>query len=214
MDAQQTFGQQFLAREAAAWRDLPPAQYDQTLCALLDEARAAASSDEQVDALFELASTTLRRPGPTLSESRRCAAEHLLSLATRTPDPARLARLRLLFLLAWLQLGALVERGPESVAVAPSLPEGVVLPAGAALEAIADPALREAAHELAARHAEKVERWNAKQRALGHLQQLASSYRAARSTLGDNVASEELEAAMVLAPGLPVELREGLAGAA
>lgn len=203
--------QQLLEREAEAWRDLPPAEYDHALCRMLDDINAAPHSSERVDALLALASETLRRNGPTLTESRFRCAESLLALVPAVSEPALLLRIRLLFLLAWLRLGAVVEHGPESISVTPRLPPGVVLPDGADLAAISDPALREQAREAAVRHGEAVERWNAKQRALGYLHRLASLVHSASATFKDGGnPTKELVAAMSLAPGLPFALRRSL----
>jgi hypothetical protein len=77
-------------------------------------------------------------------------------------------------------------------------------------ERISCPALREQVREMAVRHSEAVERWNARQHALGHFRLLAL-LRAARPVFGDDQdASKELAAAMSLAPGLPSALRQML----
>jgi hypothetical protein len=200
-----------LERETQAWRTLMPAEYDRAICGMLDDISAAPHSAERADAFLALASATLRRNGPTLTESRACVAENLLALVAVVSEPALHSRIRLLFLLAWLRLGAAVECGPESISVAPGLPPGVVLPDGADPATIADPTLREQAREAAVCHGEAVERWNAKQRALGHLHRLATLIRAARLTFRDDEnATKELVAAMSLAPGVPLALRRSL----
>jgi len=200
--------QQLLEREAQAWRDLPPAEYDRAVCGMLDDVGAAPHSPERVDALLALAGATLRRNGPTLTESPACCAERLLALGSAVSEPALHWRIGMLFLLAWLQLGAAVERGPESISVAPALPPGVALPNGVDPAAIADPALREQAREDVQRHREAAERWNAKQRALGHLTRLATLARASRGAFGDDGdAARELAAAMSLVSGLSAARR-------
>jgi hypothetical protein len=199
---------QLLEREARTWRGVPPAEYDHILCGMLDEVSAAPPSTERVEALLALAGATLRRNGPTLTESRACCAEHLLALVPSVSEPALHLRIRLLFLLAWLQLGTVVTRGPESISMTPDLP-GIALPYGVDPEQIADPTLREQAREMAVRHSEAVERWNAKQHALGHLHRLATLLRAARPVFRDDEdASKELAAAMSLAAGVPSALRQ------
>lgn len=200
--------QQLLEKEAEAWRDLPPAEYDHVLCGMFDDVSDVPHSAEQVDALLALASETLRRNEPTLTESRFRCVESLLALVSSVSELALFLRISPLFLLAWLRLGAVVERGPESISVTPSLPPGVVLPDGADPAAIGEPALNEQAREAAMRHDEAVERWNAKQRALGHLHRLASLVRSARVIFKDEKnLTKELVAAMSLAPGLPSALR-------
>jgi hypothetical protein len=200
--------QKLLVREAEALRDLSPAEFDLVTCGILDEISAAPPSAERVEALLALSSVTLRRNGPTLTESRACCAEHLLSLVSETSEPALHLRIRLLFLLAWLQLGSVVERGPDSISVTPTLPPGAALENGADPAEIADPALREQARVTVESHGKTVAHWNAKQRALGHLFRLATLVRAARPSFRDEEdAARELAAAMSLAPGLPPALR-------
>ena len=80
----------------------------------------------------------------------------------------------------WRQFGTAVACGLDSISVTPDLPPGIVLPNGVDPEEISDPALREQAREMAVRHSEAVERWNARQRALGHLHRLATLLRATR----------------------------------
>ncbi|MEA2943320.1 MAG: hypothetical protein QOD09_3849 [Bradyrhizobium sp.] len=209
--AQGALARQLLEQETQAWRGMAPAQYDHIICGLLDQASAAPPSAEAAEALLALASATLRRNGPILTESRARCAEHLLALVGSVSEPALQLRIRLLLLLAWLQLGTVVARAPQSVSMTPDLPPGVMLPNGADPEAISDPGLREQAREMAVRHSEAVERWNARQRALGHLHRLATLLRAARPVFADDEdASKELAAAMSLAPGLPSALRQQL----
>lgn len=199
---------ELLERETKAWRDFSPAEYSLAICGILSEISAAPSSAEQVEALLALSSATLRRNGPTLIDSRACCAEQLLDLVPETSEPALHLRILLLLLLAWLHLASVVESGPENISVSPALPPGVALPEGADLAEISDPALREQARESAEDHEKTVERWNAKQRALGHLYHLATSVRAARPRFRDDEnAAQELAVAMSLAPGLPPELR-------
>jgi len=163
---------------------------------------------QRTEALLELIRVTLRRQAPTLTESRAACAERLLQSGTSTSDPARFGTLAPLFLTAWLQLAAAVEHRPESVSLTPPLPPGVLLPSGADPAEIADPALREQAETAVARHQEEIDRWNAKQRALGHLVRLAVLLRASRSAFGE--AARDLALAMSLAPGLPPKLRSQL----
>jgi hypothetical protein len=182
---------------------------------MLDDLGAAPDLAERVDTVLAVAGAMLRRDGPTLTESQACCAEHLLALFSAGSELALRLHLRLLFLLAWLRLGAAVARGPESISVAPALPHGVVLPDGVDPAEIADPALREQAQEAAKRHRETAERWNAKQRALGHLHHLATLFLAARPGFADDEdATKELATAMSLTPGLPSALRRLLADAA
>lgn len=211
MAAGRTLTQQLLEREAEAWRDLLSAEYDQALCRILDTVNAAPHVSERVAALLALSSQTLRRNGPTLTESRFCCAESLLALVPKVSEPALLLRIRQLFLLAWLRLGAVAERGPESISVTPHLPAGVALPDGVDPAAISDPALREQAQEITVCHGEAVERWNARQRALSHLQHLATLILSAGLTFSDHeFAAKELISAMSLAPGVSSALRHSL----
>jgi len=206
---------QQLEREAQAWRDLTPAEYDRAVCGMLDDFGTASLTAEQVDAMLALAGATLRRDGPLLTESRACCAEHLLALVSLGPERTLRSRLYLLLLLAWLRLAAVVARGPESISVAPTLPSGVVLPDGVDLAEIVDPALREQAQEFARCHREATKRWNAKQRALSHLHNLATLALATRSGFADDeVVTKEMATAMSLAPGLPSELQRLLENAA
>lgn len=211
MAAQGALTRELLRREAEAWHDLSPAEYDRALCRMLDDIDAASHPAERANAVLVLASETLRRNGPTLTESRFRCAKSLLALVSAGSESALLLRIRLLFLLAWLQLGAVIERGPEAISVTPALPPGVLLPDGADPAAVSDPVLREQAREAAWRHGEEVERWNAKQRALGHLHSLASLVGSARGTFKDeDNRTKELVAAMSLAPGVPFALRRSL----
>jgi hypothetical protein len=164
--ARERLTQRLLEREATTRRDLRPTEYDLALCRMFDDINTAPPSAERVEALLALASATLRRNGPILTESRAYCAEHLLALLSSVSEPALHLRIRLLFLLAWLQLGTVVARGPESISKTPDLPPGIALPYGVDPEEISDPALREQAREMAVLHSEAVERWNAKQRAL------------------------------------------------
>lgn len=211
MNASGAFSKDLLEKEAVAWRDLAPADYDRTLCAILDDISSHPISADRSAALLTLISATLRRNGRTLTESRACSAKHLLTLITEVSESAMFLHIHLLFLLAWLRLGAVVERGPESISVTPGLPHGVAFPEGVDPAAIGDPALREQAQEADARHGEAAERWNAKQRALSHLHNLATLLRIARSTFKDGEnATKELVVAMSLAPGVPMALRRSL----
>ena len=195
-----TMAAQFREREAEAWRDLTSAEYDRVLCATIEQLGAAPDSAERVEALLALASATLRRDASTLTESRACCAEHLLALVAEVPDPALHLRIRLLLLLAWLALGAVARRGPDFISTKPELPPGVILPTGADPDEIADPALRERAREASKRHGEAVEQWNAKQRALGHLNRLAALVdRAGPDFKDDEDAGQEFAAAISLA---------------
>jgi hypothetical protein len=197
-----------LEAEAAAWRDLPPAEYDLAVCQVLREVTAPAPSAEAVEAVLGVCSASLRRDGPALLDSRACCAERLLALIPATSEPALHTRVRLLVLLAWLRLAAVAARGPDSVSVGPSLPAGVVLPAGADPAAISDTALRAQARQLVERHRQAVEAWNARQRALDHLRRLASLLRTASSDFRDDQeAARDLAAAMSAAPGVSPELR-------
>jgi hypothetical protein len=193
-----------LEAESTAWRDLAPDDYDRAICDLIE------TLPVEDAAILPLASASLRRDGPALTASRACLAERLVAFAATAPEPLR-AHSRWLFLVAWLRLGAVAAQGPETISTNPPLPEGVMLPDGADPEAIADPALREEARALAARHRVEVELWAAKQQALQHLQHLAALVRAAQSAFTDDpVIARELATAMSLAQGLPAELRESL----
>lgn len=199
---------QLLNKEAKAWRNLLPTEYDRALCRVLDDVNAAPHSSERVDALLALASKTLRRKEPTLTESRVCFAEYLLELGSKVSDPTRRSRTRMLFLLAWMRLGATIECGPESISRMPDLPSGVVLPSGADPSEIDDPVLRGQAREAVEHHSKEVELWNAKQRALGHLHRLATLISSTGDTFEDDEnLTKELISAMSLAPGVPFALR-------
>jgi hypothetical protein len=206
---------QLLEREARIWLDLAPAKYDRALCGMVDDISGAPDSAERIDALLALTSSTLRRKSQTLTESRVRCAERLLALVPAISEPAVRMHVYLLVLLAWFQLGAVAARGPESIPVTPALPKGVVLPDGMDAAEIADPALREQARKAAECHSETVERWNAKQRALGHLHLLAALVRAAHHDFTDDEGVvKELAAVMSLAPRLPPSLRQLLEDAA
>jgi hypothetical protein len=208
MDAGGASARELLEREAEAWRSLSPSEYDRAMCGMLEEIGAASPSAEGIKALLSLASATLRRTGPPITESRACFAEHLLALGSMVSEPTQRSYLRLLFLLAWLQLAAVAERGPEAITVAPPLPPGAAMPDGVDPAAIADPVLRQQALEATTRHRQEAERWNAKQRALGHLRRIATLARASCYAFGDDKeAGRDLAAAMSLAPGVPPELR-------
>ena len=192
-----------LRGEARAWSDLPPDAYDAAVCDLLDGLVTGPLAD-----LIALSSATLHRDAPTVTESRGRAARYLLGLAAETPDHDALrARAHLLVLLAWLRLGATIAAGPASITVTPDLPAGVVLPYGADPLSITDPALRTEALQLAEAHGQDADRWNAKQRALGHVRYLAELVAEVRRD--DSV--RDLAAAMSLAPGIPEDVRAALA---
>jgi hypothetical protein len=201
---------QLLDQEAKARRNLEPVDYDRALCAMLD--KVAASADEQPAALLAIASATLRYGHPTLVASRACCAEQLLSLRARTSDSELRRRAELLFLVAWLQLSAVVARGPDSISISPPLPEGVLLPSGADPDAITDPELRNQARELQKQYDEEVERYRAKHLALDKQILLATLVRAAARDPNEEEKDELriLAAAMALAPGLPSNVRESL----
>jgi len=193
--------------EARAWRDLTPDAYDAAVCELLDGLGTGPLAD-----LLTLASATLRRTGPTVTESRGRAARYLLDLAAESRDPGLRARAHLLVLLAWLRLGATIAAGPDSITVTPDLPPGAILPTGADPADITDPALRAQAFQAAEQHAEAAVRWNAKQRALGHLRYLGELVAEACPDGDETV--RELAAAMSLAPGIPADVRTALETAA
>lgn len=206
-----TLTRQFLEQEAKARRDLAPADYDRALCALLEEVAAPPHTEERIRALLALVSVTLHHSDPTLVASRACCAEHLLSVRSQTSKAELRRHIELLFLLAWLQLGATIERGPASISSTPPLPYGVALPNGVSWEEISDPALREQARELAVHWSEEVERFRAKQRALDEQTLLATLLRGAKSETEDDAAAMKvLAAAMSLAPGVPSALRKSL----
>ncbi len=205
------FTSQLLEREAMARRDLTPAEYDALLCNLFDATTAARTDDERLQALIALASAALRYADPTLVVLRSCCAEHLLS-AHSNAVPEMRRYIELLFLLAWLQLGAIVERGPTVILGSPPLPNGVALPSGADLELIIDPDLRRQARELQNRHRAEVDRWKAKQAALDKMTFLATLVRLLRGDSEDDAeAKKVLAAAMTLVPALPEVLRQQLA---
>ncbi|MEV6489362.1 hypothetical protein AB0M20_12145, partial [Actinoplanes sp. NPDC051633] len=72
-----------LDAEAAAWRDLPRDEYDRTVYALLDALPAADP------AVLPLASATLRRDAPTLTDSVARCAERLIDFAATATEPDR-----------------------------------------------------------------------------------------------------------------------------
>src|SRR5712691_6200354 len=74
MAAREVIIRQWLEKEAEAWRDLPPREYDRALCAILEEIANRVDSSDGVDALLALTSATLRRDNPVLVESRACSA--------------------------------------------------------------------------------------------------------------------------------------------
>jgi hypothetical protein len=206
---------QLLDQEAAARRELAPAAYEGTLCTMLEGAAAAPHSAAQVRALLMLASAALRQSDPGLVALRACCAQALLAVRTNLAQPDLRRRIDVLFLLAWLQLGVVVERGPAAIAAAPPLPDGVMLPDGADPELIADPTLRGQARALAARWDVEVERWRAKQRALDEQTLLAALVCAVSpDTEDEEDALRVLASAMASAPGVPSALRDSLERAA
>ena len=207
MNTSGTFTQQLLDKEMEGWRNLTPADYDRTLCDLLDSINTSSPPLEKDEALLTLASRTLRRNSPTLTESRARYAEQLVTMGIDVSESAQRLRIHLLFLLAWLHLGAVAERGPEYIEMTPHLPEGVVLPTGTDPDEIDDPILQEQARGEVRRHRERIDRWNAKQSALENLNTLANHMRDARPRfVGGEDEWQELLTAMSLAPGLPPEL--------
>lgn len=205
---------EFLAKESKAWCELSPAEYDIAVCNMLDEIGGALASSERIETLLALASTALRRNHPILIDSRSHCADCLLALATSTTETSILLRIRLLLLLAWLQLGATINSDfAESISVTSALPSGVVLPDGAASFGISDPALCRQAQEIAKSHSDAAQRWNAKQRALSHLYRFAALMRVAWPDASANDdATKELKTAMLLMPGLPPSLRSQVEG--
>lgn len=209
MPARRASAQEALEKEAKIWISLSPAEYDRAICKMLDGIGSAPLSTDKVEAILALSSAALRREDPALMDSRICCAEHLLALVSETSDPGLHSRILLLLLLAWLQLGAVVEQGPDYISATPHLPEGVVLPNGADPSHIPDPILREQTLEAVKDHIEAVKRWNAKQQALGRLRRLATVINANRSNFRDvEDASKELNVAMSLMPWLPSALRQ------
>jgi hypothetical protein len=184
-----------LDAEAAAWRDLPPEEYDLAVCAVLD---GLPTTDPTI---LPLASATLRRDAPTVTTSVARCAEHLIAFAAKATEPER-ARSRWLFMLAWLRLAAVAARGPEKIASTPPLPEGVILPTGADPFTIDDAGLRDQARAAAEEHGAEVARWNAKQQALRHLESLGDRLHGSAPGFTDDPEIEaELVAAIALASG-------------
>ena len=180
------------AREHQAWRELSLEEYERAVCAMMSEGS------------FDLVRATLRRQNPLLTESRACAAEWLLSVLSSGNN----ASAAILFLACWLQLSQTILRGPESVTESAPLPAGAALPEGADPALITNPELRHQAELLVQRHAEQVQLWNAKQRAVGHLVRIIALLRAARPRLGETF--DDLTLAMSLAPGLPSQVESQL----
>ena len=209
MDTSDELTRRLLEQEARAWREFTPGEYDRALCKMIENLGPGHESAVKAPALIMLASVALRRSAPGLIESRACIAERLLALNSSSAALSLQQRIHLLFLLAWLRLGADAAAGPNHISSVPDFPPGVVLPSGADPEVIADPVLRQKAHELARRHSEEVERWTAKQRAIDHLHHLAALVRAIQRDSGERGEPVgELQAAMSMAPGLTPELRK------
>jgi hypothetical protein len=203
--------QQLLGQEAKVRGELSPADYERAVCAMLNDVAAPPHSEERIHAFLALAGVTLRQGSSRLVELWSFCAEHLLSVRSQTSKPELRRRIESLFLLAWLQLSAIAERGPEAISASPPLPYGVALPFGANPEDIADPELRKQARELAARWGEEVERWRAKQRAIDEQTLLATLIGSATSQTEDDVDSMKvLAASMALASGVPFALRKSL----
>jgi hypothetical protein len=209
----ETLLRQFLEREATARLKLKPADYDREICVMLDEI-ARLRSQERAHALLAFTGTVLLHGNPDLVEFRARCIEHLLSSTSTTADAELRRRGHLLLLLAWLQLAALVERGPAAITRSAPLPEGVVLPHGADPEAIADPDLRAQAMEMRKQYDEEVEQYRAKHLALDKQILVATLVRAAARDANEEDKGEFriLAAAMALAPGLPSNVRESLEG--
>ncbi len=197
---------ELLEREAKAWHELSATQYDRKICTLLANINVASKSVEFIDVVLEFISAALRRNLPLLGESRACCAEQLLTLISEGNPVATRLRIQQLLLLAWLQLGAVVKSGPDVVSTSPELPPGVSLPNGSDPNKIADPDLRVQAWAAVEQHNKVIERWSAKQRALRHLNRLATILRA-KPGYADDELMQELRVAMLLAPGIPPELR-------
>lgn len=161
--------------------------------------------NKPVELVLALVDATLRRNNPLLTESRACCVEHLLTLISEDNTVALRLRIQQLFLMAWLQLGAVVKSGPDVVSTSPDLPPGVSLPNGVDPNEISDPDLREQAWAAVEQHQKQLERWSAKQQALRHLNRLATILRA-KPGYADDELMQELRMAMLLAPGLPPEL--------
>src|SRR5262249_22170201 len=130
---------QVLDREERAWHELEPPAYDDRAAHLLDEVGDAAGASANAGARLPLAGATLQRNDSSLTESRAHAAEQLIALAAVTTDPCDRLRIRLLLVIAWIQLTATVVAGPENIERTAPLPAGVQLPSGADPEQIRDP---------------------------------------------------------------------------
>ncbi len=200
---------ELLEQEAKAWHELSATQYDRKICTLLASINVASKSVECIDAVLEFVSAALRRNLPLLSESRACCAEQLLTMISGDNPVTLRPRIQQLFLLAWLQLGTVVRSGPEIVSTSPELPPGVSLPNGSDPDEITDPVMRQRAWAAVDQHKKAIERWSAKQRALRHLNRLATILRA-KSGFADDELMQELRVAMLLAPGITPELQSFL----
>jgi hypothetical protein len=161
--------QRLLAEEADWWREKSPEAYDQAVATLVDGLGGGPSTD--LDALVELAEAILKRRDPALVLSRGRLAI-ALAVAFQGATERQRRRIASLVVAAAAQLRALADAGPTTIAAAPELPPGVLLPAGADPDLITDPRLRELADEAAAVHRRAVVRWTAKQRAIGQRQEL------------------------------------------
>ncbi|WP_346290788.1 hypothetical protein [Sphaerothrix gracilis] len=198
-------------QESEAWENLSSTEYDSELSRLFNVIKAAPTGLVPVNAVIALTSQALRRNQAAFIESRFCCAECLLVFASATADAMALLRLRMLFLLAWLHLGAAAARGPDAISATPDLPPGVTLPDGADPILIQDPILRAQAQEAVKQHRAAAACWNAKQRALGYLYQLAEEVKMiSASTSITERPLQELLMAMALASGVPSALQQSL----
>jgi hypothetical protein len=111
----------------------------------------------------------------------------------------------MLFLLAWLRLLSSAAGGPEVIEMHAPLPANIGVPwlYGMDIEEIPDARVRAQARAAAERHLRKMDRWNAKQSALGHLGRLAMDLRI--RSADDDPAWEELYTAAVLAVELTLD---------
>jgi hypothetical protein len=210
MSAPSTFTRRLLEAEERTWQRFAPDEYDRSVCEIL-KGLGAVDTPERVEALLAFAEVTLSRDAPRLIESRGCVSVALLTVDTDPAGAPARHRAHSLFLRAWQQLATEAARGPDYVTTVPDLPAGALVPYGADPQSIADPTLREKARALEAVHAEEVERWNAKQRAIDHLNHLGGLVRAFRHEAGDRDESlGQLARAMSATPGLPSALRKRL----
>ena len=196
-----------LRREESAWTE-QRAAYDHIAADLIDQT-AVAGTDREV--LLDLITTSLQRPVLALVETAGRAALTLAAVLPQlTADQQRRACQQIM--VAAERLGAVVERGPETVSRTADLPPGSQLPAGADPAQLTDPSAAEIAGRNAKVHQNEIERWRARQHALQVFEELTALV-VDRPSVATIPSVLELRAGLLLVPALPPRERDRLAAA-